>query len=326
MVVLLLALGGGGGAWWYFQNEESKAAAEQQAQNAVDEKGRAAAMKYMQAIADSDADTAYNLLHSPPTRSPLMSNAALEASNKAKPIENITVTESDLFDNSGRVSGTVTLSYTMGGAEQTSVLSITTDTSGKVGIGGGLGMIELTLPQGFKATINGVEVADGSHLVFPGMYTLASANQWFDVTGAEPFTFGSTEFGRDLPTGVMNPTVELSSAGDKEFRNQMTAAFTECTKAKDLAPSGCPWSLSPRDGGSVDSGSIVYTVRDPGWASKVDLEVTGMNVSADISVPMHISATGKKANGQATTFESDFDAEGVYRMDMSSDSPRIDRP
>ncbi|SKA93906.1 protein of unknown function [Agreia bicolorata] len=275
---------------------------------------------YLTAIADSDAKTALSYLSSPPSDSTLLTDEALEASNKLGPITKIEVPKSD--GKGG--SADVTASYLMNGEPVSTTFSAYVD-GGKWKISGGTGSIYTEPFDGLGLTINGQAVDTDQVDVFPGTYELATSLKNFTLTG--PTTVTVTESYSSADTSQIEPA--LTDEALQQFRSLVRAAVEACVASTTLA-AGCGLDLPATisDGTQLTDGTITRTLSADSNATLDSLEATPSYDNPTLvegeyigSPEVSADCTKDGASGRCSIYFAP--ALGTPSVDMASDNPVV---
>lgn len=192
--------------------------------------GEAAVQGFLEALAAGDAATALKYADSTPADTSLLTNEVLAASNATAPITDIKVSKA-----SSKYLP-VSASYMLGDDQVTADFSVS-EASGSWKLREVTRELTLYGMNGAPLTLNGAAVTGEKLTVFPGAYTLASSNPFYQVGGgsftvASPSTYNSPDF-----------ELSLSSAGVTALRNAAQIHLTSCLKQTSLAPKGCGFSI-----------------------------------------------------------------------------------
>lgn len=277
---------------------------------------------YLTAISESDAKTALSYLSSPPSDSTLLTDEALEASNKLGPITEIEVPKSD--GDSG--SADVTASYLMNGEPVSTTFTASDyDDDGKWEIGGGTGSIYTRSFDGLGLTINGVAVDAEQVDVFPGTYELATSLKNFMLTG--PTTVTVTESYESADTSEIKPA--LTDEALQQFRSLVRSAVDACIASTTLT-AGCgidiPATIS--DGTQLADGTITRSLSADANATLDSLKATPSYDNPTLVEGEYIGSptvtadcTKDGATGRCSIYFAP--ALGKPSVDMASDNPVV---
>ncbi|MFT4110394.1 MAG: hypothetical protein QM633_12380, partial [Propionicimonas sp.] len=191
-----------------------------------------AVRSYLEALASGDAATALSYAATPPIETSLLTDDVLAASLADAPISDITTTAGTGADHQ-----TVTAAYTLGSTP----VSTTFETS-LVSGAWLLDDVAVPLPidtsavDGVDLTVNGTSYL-GNANVFPGRYTVASADKWYTISGGT-IDVVDTSTGAD----AAKVTAKLSSSGISAIRKAAQAKLDSCIAKHSLAPKGCGFS------------------------------------------------------------------------------------
>jgi hypothetical protein len=215
------------------------------------EAAKTVATNYLTAISEGRAEDAKKFLKYQSDDATLLTDDVLKDSLTRAPITEITVGE----PTGSSTSLTVSVTYKVGSESASDEYRVDTDG----------GTISTTLPtlylnrfKGVDLTVNGATVKpqeSKSNAVFPGSYTVASANKYLEVTG-------DTTIIRTSGTDSKSPNLELgvSQAGIELFREKVLPEAKACLESKALSP-GCGITMSGelRGGETLQDGTVNRT-------------------------------------------------------------------
>lgn len=199
---------------------------------------------YLNALAAGDATKALTYLSQQPSDTSLMTNDVLKASLKSAPLTGITVPKV-----TDKYAYEVDASYKLGDRPVNAKFDID-DSSGHYLIDQGYAELDLgDVSNGLPLTINGTKVSADKVYLFPGSYHVATTARYISLGSSADFLVQQPD---DYPD--VEPKPELTSQGQKVFKQKVTAAIQACLKSTKRNP-GCGLSLA----GKTDDG---YTVKD----------------------------------------------------------------
>ncbi len=206
---------------------------------------------YLEALAVGDAAAALSYAAVPPLDTGLLTDGMLATSLARAPITDITTTP-----GSGVDQQSVRADFRIGPDEVTSVFAVT--------LVSGTWLLEdvatplpldLTGAEGIALTINGVPFTGTSPVVFPGSYTVATAEPRYKVSGGTVVVEGTAEAGRRPAV-----TARLSAAGIAEIRKAAQRKLTACLGKKSLTPKGCGFNTWLPGNNKVRAATIDWDV------------------------------------------------------------------
>lgn len=228
-----------------------------------------AAEAYLQAIADSDAETALSLVDYLPDDKTLLSDEVLEKSNALAPLTDIvigSVVRSDSY------TAELPVSYRLGAKK----VDITLEMSKSVSKGtwkvawGDIGVASPYRTAGLDLFVNGVASSATTFRVFPGTYELTTDSPLHALTGTTTITvFDRSEY----DTSFAGVDVTLTEAGAERFRTAITAAVDACLASTSLqADCGLALPESLADGTKIVDGTLKRTLSAEAAARMAHLE------------------------------------------------------
>lgn len=199
---------------------------------------QAAVQGFLEALAAGDAATAMGYAGSTPSDTSLLTNEVLAASNATAPITEIKVTAP-----SSKYMPT-SATYMLGDVPVTAEFS-TTEASGTWKLRNVTRDVSLSGMTGVALTLNGAAVTGTKLVVFPGAYTLATANPNYKVGGG---SFTATS-----PDDYSSPNFELSlsSTGLTALRNAAQTHLAYCVRQTSLAPKTCGFAIRSAGSGAT---------------------------------------------------------------------------
>jgi hypothetical protein len=183
-------------------------------------------------LAAGDADAALGYLSEQPTDTTLLTGTVLSASVDSAPIkaEDIKVE----LKSSKEKTAEVDVTFNIGDKPVEQTYTVNLDKNDwKIDVKNVVATVDVSNLSGFDLEVNGTST-DGltSLTLFPGSYTLTSAEKYYDLS--TPFVVTDPESAKDL--GPFTPT--LNDAGKEAFRAAVHAAVAECLASPSVTP-GC---------------------------------------------------------------------------------------
>lgn len=217
---------------------------------------RDTATRYLKAIADADANAALALLARPPAGRELLTNDVLKASATAAPLTDVVVTGSQITAE----SATVGVSYRLGSEPVTTDLALEGDGKTSWKVVDGLSELMVTNTAGLR--VNGAQITQPVHPVFPGTYTATPLVEQLALDGAPTVTIPAPATAQ----ATLQVTPKLSEAGLAQSRAAAKAAFDACLATTVSAPPGCPWRMDETNV-QVTPGSVRYALKNDPWSA-----------------------------------------------------------
>lgn len=283
VVALILLIGGLVVAVGYqMRAGQARVAAEHQAQLAQQEAAaQAVAQDFLAALSEADADKALSFAAATPEgNNDLLTREVLVAANSRAALGQVTVGEPRLTATADGAwaEGTVKASYAIGDQPQTVDLPVR-----RVGADWKVSRVAAPVELGLtgpERVVNGVKVAPGDYNLFPGSYSVTSANPLISL--------GTSEFVLASPTASVtdwSSEVALSEEGSKQSLEAAKRAVDQCLQSKELAPPQCPFIQWSESGLSIDTSTIRYTLKNDPWAN-VQFAFNAGTMTASTSVPV----------------------------------------
>lgn len=210
---------------------------------------------FLDALARSDAEGALQYALARPADVRLLTADVLKAAQAEAPL---VVEEVPVVEGSGTVP--VPARVTIGGEPHTITFPVrSTDT--------GWRLEQVTsvidpgaLPAALGPTLNGTELTDVAHLeVFPGAYVFAESSRQVSFAN-DRVIVGAV--GEDIRAGLQ-PT--LTATGVRTANSTAAAALRRCLAKRDVAPQGCPNSVTVAAGQKVNAKSIRWRLVGKPW-------------------------------------------------------------
>ncbi|MDO5094672.1 MAG: hypothetical protein Q4D79_14865 [Propionibacteriaceae bacterium] len=236
------------------------------------------ATNYLTALSEGRADDALALLQTSGIKDKtLLTNEVLADSLKRAPLTDIKVSDVSGENNYYAVE----VSYTLGDTPTTDTLRVNTEEGKVTSI---LPNLSLSYTKGIDATVNGVAVKSKDLVsVFPGSYTMASANEYLEFTGETTTLLANSDSHR-----TNSFELSVSEAGIAMFREKVVPEAEACLASTSLDP-GCGMALTDtlRSGTMLTDGTITRT-QDTESSTKLQ----NVTPKVGIEVPTIISASG----------------------------------
>jgi hypothetical protein len=271
-----------------------------------------AVQSYLEALADSDAETALALVDEVPSDSPFLTDEVLAASNELAPLTDIEVTEPTEAD----YSTSVTATYSLGDVPVTTEFSVNEYEADDVWK---LTAVTADLDfgdrfEGLDMTVNGEPLDSSSIEVFPGTYELATTTPNFEVTGQTVLTVREPF---DYPT-LSDTKAGLSEEGVLVFRKAVTDAVAACVASTTFA-AGCgidvPQVLS--DGSRLAEGTLVRSLR-----AETQTKLDNLQPQQGFGDPLIV--TGEYVGGISVTAGLEGGGNGDLLFGPSLGAPVVD--
>lgn len=261
---------------------------------------------YYDALASGKAQAALDFGANPPAQGGLLSDAALQASQKAAPLTDVRVGDIEL--NAAGDQAVAQVSYKLGDRPVDTRLGLSTT-------GGTWELADVTGELAVSPTsvlVNGQAVTQTLNQVFPGTYAATAANDKVTVTG-DPVVV--TDPG--AATARLSPTLALSQRGTDAAKAAGQAALKACFDTHQSAPQGCPWRIS----GTVTPGSVQYTLTNDPWAGfKPELDADRLTASGPVRLDVSVAAK-TTVNGQPADTTTKFSTTTPLTVDLKPANP-----
>ncbi|WP_203579422.1 hypothetical protein [Microbacterium hibisci] len=222
---------------------------------------------YLEALADSDAESALAQLADRPRDESLLTDEMLTASNELAPMADISVEDVDSDSYA-----TVPATYALGDVSVSTEFSVSLDEDGAWKIGTGVNELSLgTYFSGMDLTLNGIPVDGEQVTVFPGTYEFATTTEYFEITGS-PIVTVEDEY---RTPDFTETTATLDADGLAVFQQTINDAVAACLASKNLS-AGCGLDLPATldDGTVLTEGTITRVPRAETQAELANLQPT----------------------------------------------------
>ena len=291
-VLALILIIVGAVLWNDYQTKQEQARAEEAARVAAENRRQeqqkqataasGAVQAFLQALADSDAEKALGYAKEKPTENTqLLTREVLAEANKRAaitvgPLEPAAVTEGAQGEWD---TGTVQAKYRIGDKDQTVEFPVS-----RVGQDWKLdkptAKVDLGL-DGPERVVNGAKVPPGSYEMFPGTYSVTSANPLIGFSGGD-FTLADP----GDPNVDWTADAVLTEEGKKQSSDATRAAIDACMRKRELNPPDCPFiggRVEPNV--QLDNSTIRWLLKNDPMAG-VNWRFSDSTMSAAASVPV----------------------------------------
>jgi hypothetical protein len=133
---------------------------------------------------------------------------------------------------------------------------------------------------GPERIVNGVSVEPGDYNLFPGSYSVTSANQLVSLN--------TSEFVLTAPAHSVtdwSSELALSAEGTNQSLEASKRAVEQCLQSRELEPPECPFIQWAEDGLSIDKNTIRYALKNDPWVN-VQFAFDAGTMTATTSVPV----------------------------------------
>lgn len=224
---------------------------------------------FLQALADSDAETALSLLSEEPRETTFLTDDVLAASNALAPLDDIEVTASSHPDDSGFVSA----SYSLGDLSTTTMFRVEyRDRDEGWRISGGTSELYFDAGgnlNGLDLSLNGQPVESDYFVVFPGTYELSTTTRYIALSGSIVTTVQYP----DDDVDASDIEAKLTDEGLNVFEDAVRTAVADCLSSKMLeADCGLSVTGLMMNGQMVQDGTITRTLGADAQATLDSLE------------------------------------------------------
>ncbi|MGJ6127291.1 hypothetical protein QN239_32450 [Mycolicibacterium sp. Y3] len=262
---------------------------------------------YLDALAAGDAEKALSFGASQPASKDLLTNEILAKQNAKMPLSNIRVLDADA---SGEAIGMsrVHVAVNFGTVVDDVELPLKKDGDGVWKLENAA--IKLDPPPGadsIKAlesvTVFGKGFDSGSLYLFPGYMDVGSTNKYLDVTADPVLLKGLAAYS----SSYLNAKVKLSDAGHDAIEAQLSDAFDNCTRSRQLNPTGCPTKVASYDAVDAIDGTVSWGKADLSGVTIGELSQYDMTVSLSGKATMTLSyqtTDGGTKRGIVTSYVS----------------------
>lgn len=255
------------------------------------------AVRFLEAVADGDAEKALSLQNQAPVDRTLLTDETLDRSRQLTPISDIRIVQN--------TPELVEVSYRLGPEEVHARFVPVRRPNGSYKIDRGTATVQVSRPEHVPVFINGVRLTADEVEAFPGTYELTTGEQYIGY--AEPLL---TVSGPETHPQVA-PNPRLTPRGADAFLAATHTRLTACMQSHEVNPPGCPQSLTIAEGTVVDPASVRWALEeDPLVAVTPTLSLTDETVAeVRLSVRARLQAfvvtpTGPGMVNQSTTFDT----------------------
>lgn len=263
----------------------------------VQAKPATAAVQFLSAVADADAEKALSFQHRATHDRLLLTDTVLDRSRQLAPISEIDV----VLDTPERVE----LRYLLGDQEVHAQFTPVPRPDGSYRIDRGTATVQVARPDQLPVLMNGVPLTSDEVEAFPGTYELTTGLA--NIEYSEPrLTISGPESSPQL-----TPSPRLSPRGTAAFVAATRDQLAACLRSNEVNPPGCPQSLNVAEGTVVDPASVRWTLEsDPLVAATPRLSLTNETV-AEVHLSVHArlqalvqTPTGPGIVDQSATFNT----------------------
>lgn len=294
-------------------------AADRQAELTRQEGAAAGAVQgYLDALASSDAEKALTFAAAEPEGdNTLLSRDALMEANKRAALTGAEVNGTTLTEDSPGVwtSGTVQATYSIGDQAQTVDLPIR-----RVGEDWKLDRVSAPVKLGLEGPerlVNGVTVPPGAYNLFPGSYSVTSANPLISL-GEPDYLLASPVD----PETEWEPVPVLSEEGRNRSIEAAKGALNQCLQSKELAPPACPFIHWQQGDLEIDTSTINYTVTNDPWENiNFDFSPGTMTATATVTVNHRIEGQATRGGVRGTLEPGEQSAPAYITVKLGSGTP-----
>jgi hypothetical protein len=263
--------------------------------------------QYLEALAANDAEKALSFGASQPASTELLTNDILGKQNAKMPLTNIRVLDED---TSSEVIGMsqVHVAVNFGTVVSDVELRLKKDGQGVWKLENAAVKIEAPLGADSIKALDTLTVFDkkldkGSLYLFPGYMEIGSTNKYLEVT-AEPILLdGLAAYG----SSSLRPKFKMNDAGSQAIEQQLSDAFDNCTRSRQLNPSGCPTKVAAYDAYDAVDGTVSWGKADLSGVTIGELSDYNMTVQLSGKATMTVSyqtTDGGTKRGVATSYVS----------------------
>jgi hypothetical protein len=208
--------------------------------------------EYLTALSQGDATTALLYSAAQPDVTTFTTNEFLAAMMASYPLTNVVVPEGQTTTSPADIQA----SYTLDGRTVQAEFRVQLHGRNWL-LDGGFLTLDVTslLRPGVPLTLNGLELAAGAIDLFPGVYTLASANPWLTLSHPA-FTI---EYPQSQPT-FSQFSFELSDQAVADIRTAAQAKLDWCLVQQSINPDGCGFGFAEPAAGPVDLSTVTWTL------------------------------------------------------------------
>jgi len=275
--------------------------------------------QYLDALAAGDAEKALSFGIAQPASKDLLTNEILGEQIAKMPVTNIRVLDEDTTAETIGMSR-VHVAVNFGSVVDDVELPLKKDGDGAWKLENAV--VKIDPPPGadsIKAldsvTVFGKSFESGSLYLFPGYMEVGSTNKYLDVTAEPVLLKGLGAYS----SSYLNPKVSLNDAGRQAIEEQLSDAFDNCTRSRQLSPNGCPTKVASYDAVDAVDGTVAWGKADLSGVTIGDLNQYDMTVSLSGRATMTLSyqtTDGGTKRGTATSYVS-------AEVDMTATPPAI---
>lgn len=255
---------------------------------------------FMTALTESDAEKALTFAASTPEgNNDLLTREVLTEANRKAALTGVTVDDSTLTESTPGTwtEGTVKLRYSIGDQAQTVDLPVR-----KVGEEWKVDQVSAPVKLGLtgpERLVNGARVRPGAYNLFPGAYSVTSANPLVGLEQSDFVLASPVDPSTDWESNAV-----LSDEGRNQTLDASRRAVDECLKSKELSPPNCPFiRWAEADGLVIDKPSLRYTLKNDPWRDvQFRFSAGTMTASTTVTIDHEINAQATQ-NGRRGTLE-----------------------
>jgi hypothetical protein len=275
--------------------------------------------QYLEALAAGDAEKALSFGAAQPASADLLTNEILAKQNAKLPLTNIRVLDEDTTGATIGMSS-VHVAVNFGTVVDDVELPLKKDGNGVWKLENAA--IKIDPPLGADSskaldsvTVFGKNFDQGSLYLFPGYMEVGSANKNLTVT-AEPILLKGLAA---YSSSYLDAKVELSDSGRAAVEQELSDAFANCERSRQLNPSGCPTKVASYDAVDAVDGTVSWGKADLSGVTIGDLSQYDMTVQLSGKATMSLSyqtTDGATNRGIASAYVS-------AEADMTSTPPSL---
>lgn len=278
----------------------------------------ATAQGFLEALAGSDAEKALALAAEQPTgNSELLSRDVLLEANKRAALTGVVVDATTLTEESPGVwnTGTAAVRYSIGDQPQTVDLPLRR-VAGEWKVDQVSAAVDLG-STGPDRKVNGVTVKPGVYNLFPGSYSVTSANPLVGLDRTEFVLASSSD-----PRTDWDPELVLSEEGRNRSIEAGKRALDECMKVRELKPPSCPFIAWEEGDLVIDKSSLRFTLKNDPFKD-ITFRFNGANLtaSANFEVTQEIRGMATKNGNRAPLIPSTQTNPARLRVQLGSGTP-----
>lgn len=235
------------------------------------------ARRYLEAIANSDAEAALRYLDQEPPDTSLMTKRVLEVSNKLAPITDIKIGKSQRNTGNHDDAKSIDASYRVGSQAVQTTITVHRPAHGYVVKDGYAKSPVNPQIRTAQITVNKKPFSGKYAYLFPGAYIVEPTNKYLEFAASARFMIYSSD--RYEGRGLVHLRLSLNHAGEELFRKKVTESIKTCAASKKLK-AGCGLNLAPttRRGFRLKNGTVNRELDAETWSTIKRAKLTGMAV------------------------------------------------